>query len=77
MRSPRSLTLSWSTCRIKITPGEDRAFVAMRFRGRGKGSGVELDDGLFWAGELRHGKLYRISEYTDRKEALEAVGLRE
>ena len=56
---------------------EDRAFIAWRFRGRGKGSGVEIDDPMFWVGELRGGRLYRISEYTDRAEALEAVGLRE
>src|SRR3989442_2121281 len=35
---------------IEITPAEDRAFVAIRCRGRGKGSGVEIDDRLFWAG---------------------------
>lgn len=62
---------------IEITPAEDRAFVAMRFRGRSKGSGVEIDDRLFWAGELRGGRLYRISEFTDRAEALEAAGLSE
>ncbi|MDQ3571400.1 MAG: nuclear transport factor 2 family protein [Actinomycetota bacterium] len=62
---------------IEITPAEDCAFVAMRFRGRGKGSGVDIDDRLFWAGELRGGRLYRISEYTDRQEALEAAGLSE
>src|SRR3954452_15707248 len=62
---------------IEITPAEDRAFVAMRFRGRGKGSGVEIDERAFWAGELRGGRLYRISEYTDRKEALEAAELSE
>jgi ketosteroid isomerase-like protein len=62
---------------IKITPAGDGAFVAQRFRGIGKGSGVEIEDRLFWAGELRGGRLYRISEYTKREEALEAAGLRE
>ena len=49
----------------------------IRFRGRGKGSGVEIDDTLFWAAELRGGTLYRISEYSTRDEALEAVGVSE
>jgi hypothetical protein len=31
----------------------------------------------FWVYELRGGRLYRISEYNDRAEALEAAGLRE
>jgi ketosteroid isomerase-like protein len=62
---------------IEITPAGDRAFVGMRFRGRGKGSGVEIDDRLFWVGELRGGRLYRISEYNDRGEALKAAGLSE
>jgi ketosteroid isomerase-like protein len=62
---------------IEIAPAGDRAFVALRFRGSGKGSGVEIDDRMFWDGELRGGRLYRISEYTDRREALEAAGLSE
>jgi ketosteroid isomerase-like protein len=56
---------------------EDRAFIALRFRGRGKGSGVKLEDRLFWVAEVRGGRLYRISEYSDRAEALEAAGLSE
>jgi ketosteroid isomerase-like protein len=62
---------------IEVTPAGDRAFLALRFRGSGKGSGVEIEDRVFWDGELRGGRLYRISEYTDRAEALEAAGLRE
>ncbi len=62
---------------IEITRAGDRVFIAMRFRGSGKGSGVEIDDRFFWDGELRGGRLYRISEYTDRQEALEAAGLSE
>jgi ketosteroid isomerase-like protein len=56
---------------------EDRAFIALRFRGRGKGSAVEIDERNFWLAEVRGGRLYRISEYSDRAEALEAAGLRE
>lgn len=54
---------------IESTPAEDRAFVAIRFRGTGKGSGAEVDDHLFWAAELRRGKLDRVNEYADRAEA--------
>jgi ketosteroid isomerase-like protein len=58
-------------------PAKDRAFIALRFRGRGKESGVEIDQRGFWVAEVRGGRLYRISEYSDRDQALEAVGLRE
>ena len=60
---------------IEITRAGDHAFIAIRCQGSGKGSGVEIDDRLYWDGELRDGRLYRISEYTDRQEALEAAGL--
>jgi ketosteroid isomerase-like protein len=70
-------TFSGEVEEIEITSAEDRAFIAMRLRGRGKGSGVAIDNRTFWSGELRGGRLYRISEYTGREEALDAAGLRE
>jgi ketosteroid isomerase-like protein len=70
-------TFSGEVEEVVSAPVEDRAFVALHLRGRGKGSGVEIDDPLFWAYELRGGRLYRISEYSDRAEALEAAGLEE
>ena len=60
---------------VVSAPVGGRAFSALHFRGRGRGSGVEIDDRLFWAYELRGGRLYRINEYSDREEALEAAGL--
>jgi ketosteroid isomerase-like protein len=62
---------------IEITRAGDYVFIAMRFQGSGKGSGVDIDDRFYWDGELRDGRLYRISEYTDRQEALKAAGLSE
>ena len=62
---------------IESTPAEAHAFVALRLRGRGKGSGVDTENRTFWVCELRGGRLYRISEYTDREKALEAAGLSE
>ena len=70
-------TFSGEMEEVVSAPEEDRAFAVLRLRGRGKGSGVEIDDRLFWAYELRGGRLYRISEYNDRAEALEAAGLSE
>jgi ketosteroid isomerase-like protein len=70
-------TFSLETEEVESTPVGNRAFSAIRLRGTGKGSGVEIDRQGFWVYELRGGRLYRISEYNDRAEALEAAGLRE
>ncbi|MGI8462095.1 MAG: nuclear transport factor 2 family protein [Solirubrobacterales bacterium] len=70
-------TFSAEAEEIEITPAEDHVFIAIRCRGSGKGSGVEINDFLFWVSELRGGRLYRISEYTARGDALEAAGLSE
>ena len=70
-------TFSAEAEEVESTPAENRAFIALRFRARGKGSGVEIGRRGFWVYELRGGRLYRISEYSDRAGALEAAGLRE
>jgi ketosteroid isomerase-like protein len=70
-------TFSLEAEEVESTPAENRAFSAIRLRGTGKGSGVEIDQRGFWVYELRGGRLYRISEYNDRAEALEAAGLSE
>src|SRR5918999_1254124 len=53
-------TFSGEVEEVVSAPVEDRAFAALHLRGRGKGSGVDTDDRLFWAYELRGGRLYRI-----------------
>jgi ketosteroid isomerase-like protein len=57
--------------------GESQAVAVIRATGRAKGSGVPLDtctgNVLTW----RHGKGWRNEAYSDPREALEAVGLRE
>ncbi len=70
-------TFSLEAEEVESTSAENRAFSAIRMRGTGKGSGVEIDQRGFWVYELRGGRLHRISEYNDRAEALEAAGLRE
>ena len=55
----------------------DRVFLALRFQGRGRASGIEIDTRLYEVYTLRDGKVLRIDEYATRDEALEAAGLRE
>ena len=70
-------TFSAEVEEVASTPAQDGALIEVRFGGIGKGSGVEIYDRFFWVYELRGGRLYRIEEYMDRAEALEAVGLSE
>jgi ketosteroid isomerase-like protein len=44
--------------------------------GRGRASGLEVNIPLTWVGEWRDGQLVRLKAYTDKAEALEAVGLK-
>jgi ketosteroid isomerase-like protein len=46
-------------------------------RGRGKGSGIRVENRLFTVWTFRNGKAIRIKRFSERAEALEAVGLRE
>ena len=55
----------------------DRVFLAARFQGRGRASGVEVAERLYEVFTLRDGKVLRIDEYEQRAEALAAAGLSE
>jgi uncharacterized protein len=46
-----------------------------RWRARGRSSGVDLETPATWVVEVRDGKIARWQTFTDRGEALEAVGL--
>jgi ketosteroid isomerase-like protein len=55
----------------------DRVVVTVRFRARGRGSGIEVDARLYDLFTLRDGKIVRMDQFAEQSEALEAVGLRE
>jgi ketosteroid isomerase-like protein len=48
-----------------------------RIRGRGKESGAEAESPINWVVDFRDGRVVRVREYLNPKEALEAAGLRE
>ena len=52
----------------------DRVVVTVCLRGRGRGSGVEVDARFYDIFTLRDGKIVRMDQFTERSEALEAVG---
>ncbi len=55
----------------------DEVFLWVRFAGHGAASGIPLEMELAHVYALRDGKAARVVEYMDRKEALEAAGLRD
>jgi len=57
--------------------GDDVVVVAELLRGRGRGSGVEVEMRIFSTYWFEERKLRRRAAFTERKEALEAAGLEE
>jgi ketosteroid isomerase-like protein len=51
--------------------------VLIRFQGRGRASGADLDVPVGIVGKVREGKITEARMYSDPDEALEAVGLSE
>ena len=54
----------------------DRVVVTVRFRARGRGSGIEVDARLYDVFTLRDGKIVRMDQFAERSEALQAVAER-
>ena len=55
----------------------DQVFIAFVVRGRGRRSGVTLEQPLAQVVTLEHGKAIDVRDYFSADEALEAVGLRD
>jgi ketosteroid isomerase-like protein len=55
----------------------DRVVLKTYVSGRGRGSGVEVDDRSYMVWTLQDGKVTRMDEFTERADALEAAGLSE
>jgi uncharacterized protein len=67
---------AWEPQDFISAPG-GRVVVVGRQRGRGVVSGVNVEAGEIHVWAVREGKAIRLEMYRNRKEALEAVGLRE
>jgi ketosteroid isomerase-like protein len=86
-RRPDELLAKWKRWeadweRIELTPEEyidagDQVVMAVRYSGRGRGSGIEFEDRLFEVHTLRDGKVVRKRDFKTRAEALKAAGLSE
>lgn len=56
---------------------DGRLVMFIRIRGRGKGSGIEMDNAIAWLLTLRDDKIARLVVFEERDDALEAAGLSE
>ena len=75
----RGFLEAWSHITIEaeaITDVGDSVIVAVRQRGVGAESGAETEFGYFHVWTFRGGKAIRLESVRERREALEAVGLR-
>lgn len=60
-----------------LDAGDDRALALLNLRGRGKDSGAMFEARAGWIYTIQDGRTVRIDAYLDRREAMEAVGLRD
>jgi ketosteroid isomerase-like protein len=61
----------------RIRGGGDAVAVEVRHRAKGRSSGIEVTDDLFYEYRLKRGKIERIRFHETWAEALEAAGLSE
>jgi ketosteroid isomerase-like protein len=61
----------------EVIDAGDKLFVWTRFSGKGITSGASVQMELAHVYTVRDGKLVRVEEYFDRREALEAAGVSE
>jgi ketosteroid isomerase-like protein len=62
---------------VQIVDAGDHVVVRTHQRGRGKGSGVNVEDEIWFVFGFRNGKVAEWRMFGAEREALEAVGLRE
>jgi ketosteroid isomerase-like protein len=55
----------------------ERILASGRLRGRGRASGAEIESPVSWIVEFSGGRIVRMRDYLDQREALQAAGLRE
>ena len=76
----RTWSGAWEDWRVEveeIIDAGDRVLMIVHETGRGKGSGIEIDQRLFQVYTLRDGKITRWKGFMDHEDALEAAGLSE
>jgi ketosteroid isomerase-like protein len=65
----------WELVADEFHERADTVVVLGKVRARGRGSGVELDQGVGWVLRLRGGKVYSFQSFLNHEEALSAGGI--
>lgn len=74
----RKWLAAWDDYRVEVEDLSDvgeHVLAKTRHHGRGKTSGIEVEQVIFQIWTLRNGKIVRVRMYYDEAEALEAAGL--
>jgi hypothetical protein len=56
---------------------QDKVIARMHLWGRGRGSGIEIENDIWQIWTFRNGKVVHYCDFESREEALEAAGLSE
>jgi ketosteroid isomerase-like protein len=67
----------WDFEAEEVIDAESSVFVCFHQWGRGKGSGIPVENRFFTVFTFERGKVIRYPAFMDRADALEAAGLRE
>jgi ketosteroid isomerase-like protein len=67
----------WSSEPEKFFDLGERILVFIRFRAKGKGSGINTNTPMAWLLTVRNGRVIEWGLFGDRRKALEAAGLAE
>jgi hypothetical protein len=78
----KEMKRDWTTFKVRperyLDLGGDRVLTLGTWRAQGRGGGVLVDfPQASWLTQYQKGKLVLLRTFTDRKQALEAVGLQE
>ena len=76
----RVWTGAWEDWKVDVEDvidAGDRVLMIVSESGRGKGSGIEIDQKVFVVFTMRDGRIVRWKGFLDKNQALEAAGLRE
>jgi ketosteroid isomerase-like protein len=71
---------AWDDYRMEVdeyVDAGDSVVIFFRESGRGKGSGLRIEQSVAGVWTLQDGKVVRVTPFLDRSEALDAVGLGE
>ena len=61
--------------KLEVRDLGERVFGSGQLHIRGRASGVEIDSPIAWLAEFKDGRMTRIKDYLDPRQALEDAGL--